>query len=108
MEQRLEAEEQQRTVSAEAYYGTYHGHEPTHLAVVLRAMREADHPHSIWLAGDSSLDNKFWFASTSEALNGYETVLTPPTMKKVGFPLAMLRERLVRLATGSHSQLYTE
>jgi hypothetical protein len=87
-------------VSAEAYYGTYHGHEPTHLAVVLRAMREADHPHSIWLAGDSSLDNKFWFASTSEALNGYETVLTPPTMKKVGFPLGGGRAGERRLPCG--------
>jgi len=32
----------------------------------------------VYLAGDSSLDNKDWFSDTHEALNGYETVLTPP------------------------------
>ena len=35
----------------------------------------------IWLAGDSSLDNKYWFSDTADAVNGYEQVLSPPRMK---------------------------
>ena len=42
----------------------------------------ASFPNSvIYLAGDSSLDNKFWFSQQAVALNGYENMLDPPTMK---------------------------
>jgi hypothetical protein len=40
------------------------------------------HPRVIWLAGDSSLDNKYWFSDSAQAVNGYETILRPPTMKQ--------------------------
>ena len=71
-------------VSADAYYGENHGHLPSHLESVHAALRQ--HPGTtrlIFTAGDSSLDNKYWFPSTSPAVrNGYETVLTPPVMKQ--------------------------
>lgn len=63
-----------------AYYNTYNGHEVEHLAVVHAALRER-HDGLIFLAGDSSLDNKAWFEDQAPALNGYEEVLRPPTMK---------------------------
>ena len=60
-------------VSADAYYGEYHGHLPSHLESVHAALRQ--HPGTtrlIFTAGDSSLDNKYWFPSTSPAVrNGY-------------------------------------
>eukprot|EP00051_Salpingoeca_urceolata_P018569 m.261688 g.261688 ORF g.261688 m.261688 type:complete len:378 (-) comp19225_c1_seq24:240-1373(-) len=37
---------------------------------------------TIFLAGDSSLDNKYWLYDTAEPINGYERVLKPPTMKQ--------------------------
>jgi hypothetical protein len=79
----LGAEKQQhQRVSASAYYGTYHGHAPEHLATVRASLKER-HPDTIWLAGDSSLDNKFWFDDTAPALRGYDRVLSPPIMKQV-------------------------
>ena len=36
----------------------------------------------IWTAGDSSLDNKYWFRETAPAINGYESILQPPRMKQ--------------------------
>lgn len=69
------------TVSARDFYSTYHGHETELLTVLLHALRE-DHQRVIFLAGDSSLDNKYWFNDTSPAINGYERVLVPPRMKQ--------------------------
>lgn len=63
------------------YYGTYHGHEPSHLYFVYRNIRR-DNNTLIFLAGDSSLDNKFWFKNSSKAVNGYENVLTPPKSRE--------------------------
>lgn len=44
-------------MDAYKYYDTYHGHRVDHIEVVHRAMRP-NHDRIIWLAGDSSLDNK--------------------------------------------------
>lgn len=68
-------------VDHKAFYQTYHGHEPMHLQVAHTALRK-NHQGLIFLAGDSSLDNKFWFRDTAPALNGYEDFLRPPLMKK--------------------------
>ncbi len=35
----------------------------------------------IFLAGDSTMDSKHWFREETTAVNGYETILAPPTMK---------------------------
>ena len=73
-----------RAFSADAYYGEYHGHLTKHLEVVHEALRS--HPPTkriIWTAGDSSLDNKYWFSNTARAVsNGYHKVLSPPIMKQ--------------------------
>ena len=85
------------------YYETFYGHNVTYIRAVSEALRMHHGPRSscIWLAGDSSLDNKAWlfdglqsegvferdFARgrhgrrfIGDALNGYETILHPPGM----------------------------
>lgn len=69
------------TVSQRQFYGEYHGHPPAALAEVVQSLR-AQGKTLIWLAGDSSLDNKYWFHDTAPALNGYENILRPATMKQ--------------------------
>lgn len=63
-----------------AYYAEYHGHLVEHLRPVLKELRRT-HSKVIFLAGDSSLDNKHWFSRSENAINGYENVLSPPRMK---------------------------
>ena len=48
------------------------------LEVVERQLRAQDKPNLIFFAGDSSLDNKFWFENRARATNGYEHILRPP------------------------------
>ena len=91
-------------VSSSAYYSTYYGHTASDLAVIELALRrrsprgglgegletpslDSQRARSIvWLLGDSSLDNKVWLSTSSEesaqALNGFEHVLAPPTMRQ--------------------------
>lgn len=68
------------SVSGLRYYATYHGHDSDLLDIVHRELRNT-HDHVVFLAGDSSLDNKYWFAEQQDALNGYEAILQPPRMK---------------------------
>ena len=51
------------------------------LEVVERQLRAQDKPNLIYFAGDSSLDNKFWFENRARATNGYEHILRPPESK---------------------------
>ena len=51
------------------------------LEVVERQLRAQDKPNLIFFAGDSSLDNKFWFENRARATNGYEHILSPPESK---------------------------
>jgi hypothetical protein len=90
-------------LSTAAYYSEYHGHRPSHLERVYRQLRSVGCREFIYLAGDSSLDNKHWFfdflsyqtkeeqlsegyidrlSFVADARNGYETVLWPPKMVK--------------------------
>ena len=48
------------TIDSRAYYAQYHGHPIAHLEAALAAMRAAG-KSAIFLAGDSSLDNKYWY-----------------------------------------------
>jgi hypothetical protein len=68
-------------VESASFYREYHGHTTSDLTTVLRGLRQ-DHSEIVFLAGDSSLDNKFWFGDLADAVNGYEKILTPPTSKK--------------------------
>lgn len=64
-------------VSSVDYYGEYHGHRVEHLESVHSHLRRSS-PQMVFLAGDSSLDNKFWFPENGPAVNGYEGILDPP------------------------------
>lgn len=58
------------------YYSTYYGHS----AIYLYHLSKLNKP-KIYLAGDSSLDNKFWIKdSWYNAVNEYKNILTPPEM----------------------------
>jgi len=63
------------------FYGTYHGHEVEYLNRVLSALKVyGKKKRFVYLAGDSSLDPKYWLLPEARvgAVNGYETVLDPP------------------------------
>ncbi|CAE7318131.1 unnamed protein product [Symbiodinium natans] len=91
---RRAAPQQVRMVPAGPFYATYHGHDAGYLEVLLDGLL-ALHPQgaTIYLAGDSSLDNKTWLfnqgaaaerwrpaGSHAPAVNGYERLLQPPRM----------------------------
>mmetsp|Transcript_25062 Transcript_25062/g.41759 ORF Transcript_25062/g.41759 Transcript_25062/m.41759 type:complete len:337 (-) Transcript_25062:150-1160(-) len=63
------------------YYREYHGHRVSDLAVVKSRLEESNN-QLIYLAGDSSLDNKYWFSDESSAVNGYEDILKPPKSRE--------------------------
>eukprot|EP00940_MAST-03C_sp_MAST-3C-sp2_P000397 g397.t1 len=68
-------------VERREYYQEYHGHRVQDLERVHKALRGRDSAPLIFLAGDSSLDNKFWIrAEGKAAIGGYENVLSPPRM----------------------------
>lgn len=94
-------------VSARAFYAEYFGHDTTLLEPLLSELRRSSgttecERSAIFLAGDSSLDNKFWFEDTRPALNGYEKMLEPPVQKcDVAF---WLNHEAVR--RGRHDELF--
>eukprot|EP00525_Craspedostauros_australis_P011903 CAMPEP_0198121914 /NCGR_PEP_ID=MMETSP1442-20131203/33415_1 /TAXON_ID= /ORGANISM="Craspedostauros australis, Strain CCMP3328" /LENGTH=401 /DNA_ID=CAMNT_0043780815 /DNA_START=206 /DNA_END=1411 /DNA_ORIENTATION=- len=80
-------------VSSRSFYDEYNGHKVEHLEPLLEAFRRAQQEQRkddgendaceqsgiIWTAGDSSLDNKYWFNSFRTAVQGpYRDVLQPP------------------------------
>lgn len=72
------------TISSLDFYNTYHGHKYDHLQIVFNGLKKSSNKKTVFLAGDSSLDNKFWlkdFSCLAPAINDYENCLTPPTMK---------------------------
>ena len=68
------------------FYDTYHGHELQHLDAVHAAVRQpaggVGERAVVFLAGDSSLDNKYWFRDNAPATNGYEAILDPPVSRQ--------------------------
>ena len=71
-------------IDAHRFFGEYHGHPAGDLQQALdhfKGTRGREAP-VLWLAGDSSLDNKHWFEDTAAAINGWEDILTPPTVRK--------------------------
>ena len=72
------------SLSSHAYYNEYHGHRVTDLEKIedgLRQLKGGAAP-LIFLAGDSSLDNKYWFQNTSPARNGMDRLLHPPVSRE--------------------------
>ena len=73
-------------LSHQSFYSEYHGHKEKDLRILSEFLRSnngvgGSRP-GIYLAGDSSLDNKFWFQDTAAAVNGYEDIIKPPNMKQ--------------------------
>jgi hypothetical protein len=69
-------------LSAQSYYGTYSGHDEAHLKIIKEGLQRQGKKRTIYLAGDSSLDNKYWFHEHAPALNGFEQILQPRIMKQ--------------------------
>lgn len=69
-------------VEGEKYYNHFHGVHRQHLRRVYEKLRKRENESIIFLAGDSSLDNKYWITEKSPATRGYRDVLYPPTMKQ--------------------------
>jgi len=65
-------------INASEFYSEYHGHKVQHLKVVYPRLREETGLGLIWTAGDSSLDNKYWFNDSKAAVGAYRDVLEPP------------------------------
>lgn len=78
------------------FYNNYFGHTYEHLKILHRELLSSSSSASsiVYLAGDSSLDNKKWVSGQEDATNGYETVLDPPRMKTdVAYHLNKLLEQ---------------
>lgn len=63
-------------VDTKAFYAEYHGHKVDHLQKLLPHLRRTSR-NLIWTAGDSSLDNKYWFRTKADAVGAYADVLRP-------------------------------
>ena len=51
------------------FYNKWHGHNVSLLEKLLPYLRESS-DSLIWTAGDSSLDNKYWYVRTYAIING--------------------------------------
>jgi hypothetical protein len=89
-----EEQETEAKIDADDFYGEYHGHAVSHLQQLVESSvlglsrkpqargKEGESAREVvWLAGDSSLDSKYWFDDVLPACNGFEGVLEPPVMK---------------------------
>jgi hypothetical protein len=71
-------------ISARDFYSEFRGHRVEHLDQLLsHVLRddENENIHIIWTAGDSSLDNKYWFHDTVPTVPSYQSILQPPRSK---------------------------
>jgi hypothetical protein len=59
-------------VNASEFYSEWNGHKVKHLKVLYPALRRASPEGLIWTAGDSSLDNKYWFNDSRPAVGAYK------------------------------------
>ena len=75
--------EDTKLVHSDTFYGCYYGHPIEDLTTVCKQLQINGCTSRIFLVGDSSLDNKYWFGSGwTDACNGYERILVPPRMKQ--------------------------
>ena len=73
-----------KKIDSGTFYRTYHGHLVGHLTTLITNLKHLQtNSTMVYLAGDSSLDNKFWLAKSEshKAVNDYQYVLDPPKMK---------------------------
>jgi hypothetical protein len=78
------------TLISQNFYSEYHGHRIEDLKVALQGLKNSHDPPRgvIYLAGDSSLDNKFWFRDSARAVNGYSGFLELVPFLRVYFVLS--------------------
>ena len=70
----------QEKISSRSFYNEYHGHKLSHLRTLYPPLRSSSDA-LIWTAGDSSLDNKYWFSDQQPAAAAgsvYAQLLDPP------------------------------
>ena len=73
-------------VDVRPYYNEYHGHRIQDLTPILNALQTLAPTKSIiYSAGDSSLDNKFWFEDRAPAVGPYKHVLNGPMKLDVNY-----------------------
>jgi len=65
-------------INTNSFYGEYNGHKVKHLKTLYPLLRSSSDA-LIWTAGDSSLDNKYWFADRKPAVGEYANILQPPS-----------------------------
>jgi len=67
-------------ILSSSFYSNYYGHKSDHLEQIISSLRRRS-DGLIFLAGDSSNDNKHWLSLEPEvkAINGYENILDPPS-----------------------------
>jgi hypothetical protein len=70
-----------QTVPSMHFYGQFHGHPLEHLEALHNALTQQGIQRRVWLAGDSSMDNKHWVRARVSAVHGYEHILDPPTSR---------------------------
>lgn len=70
-----------KRVPAADFYSTYYGHKLRYLDIVHTQLRAHGKRNVLWLAGDSTLDNKHWISDMKPAINAYEEVFDEPWSK---------------------------
>jgi len=71
-------ENNHKKIDSVRFYGQYYGHPVREgLDYLLPALRNSNDP-LIWTAGDSSIDNKYWFDDKRPAVGAYRSYLEPP------------------------------
>jgi hypothetical protein len=55
-------------IPSKKFYEEYNGHTIPHLTKILEAVNFFNIKHRVWLAGDSSLDNKHWLLKADKAI----------------------------------------
>jgi lysophospholipase L1-like esterase len=76
---RLAPTVQFRMIDTDQFYYTYHGHPVLDLVKIWNELghnNEAERKRIVWLAGDSSVDNKYWILGERvQPVNGYDKLL---------------------------------
>lgn len=94
-------------VGSKDFYSEYYGHRITDLEKIYTPMRKSSRT-IIWTAGDSTLDNKYWFSEHAPAVGVYREVLNPPRSKcDVTYWLNYLLEQRKREDTASMAAINT-
>lgn len=71
-------------IDGNLFYNCYYGHPISQLALLKKELiKSKPNQRFIYLAGDSSLDNKYWLGGSDydKATNGYENIIDPPHVR---------------------------